>query len=159
MEWMDKTNEQLKRGAFLMVSENPMTIGWGQFGIIWGKQTFSVYVRKSRYTHTLLEHAETFTVSVPFYGTMTKELGFCGTRSGRDINKMQELSASLFPAQFGGQEGFKGCQFHIECRILFRAELDEHTLHDPALVSRYYAGGDPHTMLIGEVLGISEEHA
>ena len=159
MDWMAETNEQLKRGAFLMVSGNPMTIGWGQFGILWGRQTFSVYVRQSRYTHELLARSETFTVSVPHPGTMSDAIRFCGTRSGRDIDKMKALGASLYPAQFGGQDGFKGCRFHIECRILFRTDLDEHLLEDDSLLSRYYAGGDPHTMLVGEIIGVSEEQA
>ncbi len=157
MDWMKDTAGQLRKGAFLMVNGNPMTIGWGQFGVLWGKPTFSVYVRFSRYTHDLLDNSDTFTVSVPYPGTMTEALAFCGTRSGRDIDKMSELHASLFPARFGGQSGYAGCRFHIECRILFRTDLDEHLLEDPALLSRYYADGDPHTMLVGEILGVSEE--
>lgn len=157
MDWMKETNEQLRHGAFLMVEGNPMTIGWGQFGIIWNKQTFSVYVRHSRYTHELLDHASSFTVSVPKPGTMKDALVFCGTKSGRDIDKMAALNASIFPARFGGQGGFSGCRYHIECRILLRTDLDEHLLEDDALVSRYYQDGDTHTMLIGEILGVSEE--
>ncbi|MBR4905822.1 MAG: flavin reductase [Clostridia bacterium] len=159
MDWMKETNEQLRRGAFLMVNGNPMTIGWGQFGVIWNKQTFSVYVRQSRYTHSLLEHASTFTVSVPKAGTMKDDLAFCGTRSGRDVDKISALHASLLPAAFGGQDGFSGCRYHIECRILFRTELDEHLLEDDSLLSRYYADGDPHTMYVGEILGVREENA
>jgi flavin reductase (DIM6/NTAB) family NADH-FMN oxidoreductase RutF len=157
MDWMKETNEQLRRGAFLMVNGNPMTIGWGQFGIIWNKQTFSVYVRHSRYTHALLEHADTFTVSVPKTDTMKSELAFCGTKSGRDVNKISALNASLFPNRFGGQDGFAGCRYHIECRILLRTDLDEHLLEDDMLMSRFYLNGDTHTMLIGEILGVTEE--
>ena len=157
MDWMKETDDQLRRGAFLMVEGNPMTIGWGQFGIIWNKQTFSVYVRESRYTHELLSHTMTFTVSVPKNGTLQKELAFCGTKSGRDVDKVSALHASLMPARFGGQDGFSGCRFHIECRILFRTDLDEHLLENESLLSRYYAEGDSHTMYIGEILGVWEE--
>ena len=157
MDWMKATNEQLRRGAFLMVDGNPMTIGWGQFGIIWNKQTFSVYVRHSRYTHELLAHASTFTVSVPNAGTLKEELAFCGTRSGRDVDKMSALNASLFPNRFGGQDGFAGCRYHIECRILLRTDLDEHLLENPSVLSGFYQDGDTHTMLIGEILGVTEE--
>lgn len=156
MDWMKETADQLKRGAFLMADGNPMTIGWGQFGVLWGRPTFSVYVRKSRYTHTLLEHLNTFTVSVPATGTMTEALQFCGTKSGRDVSKMEALHAALFPARFGGQDGFEGCRYHIECRILFRTELPEQLLEDESLLKRYYATGDSHTMLIGEILGVTE---
>jgi len=158
MDWMKETNDQLRRGAFLMVDGNPMTIGWGQFGIIWNKQTFSVYVRRSRYTYTLLKNASTFTISVPEAGAMKEELAFCGTHSGRNVNKMQALHAGLSHARYGAQDGFAGCSLHIECRILFRTDLDEHLLEDPALISRYYAEGDTHTMFIGEILGVYKEN-
>lgn len=157
MEWMHETAAQLKKGAFLMVDGNPMTIGWAQFGVLWGKNTLSVYVRHSRYTHHLLEHAATFTVSVPKTGTLSDALAFCGTKSGRDVDKMSVLNASLSPAHFGGQDGYAGCRYHIECKILFRADLNEHLLEDEALLSRYYSSGDTHTMYVGEILGVAED--
>lgn len=157
MDWMQETAKQLPKGAFLMVNGNPMTIGWGQFGVLWGKPTFTVYVRKSRYTHTLLESENSFTVSVPAYGTLSHELVLCGTKSGRDMDKLKALNASLFENRFGAQNGFNGCKYHIECKILFRAELNEHDLENEALLSRYYANGDPHTMYVGEILGVTEQ--
>lgn len=157
MDWMNETARQLPYGAFLMVDKNPMTIGWGQFGVLWGKPTFTVYVRKSRHTHALLDRASTFTVSVPAYRTMKDALAFCGTRSGRDVPKMQALSAALFQNRFDAQDGLKGCRYHIECRILSRTDLNEHEIEDDALLARYYPDGDPHTMYVGEILGVSEE--
>ena len=157
MNWMKDTAEQLPAGAFLMVNGNPMTIGWGQFGVLWGRQTFTVYVRKSRYTHNLLDQANTFTVSVPEKGTMRDALAFCGTKSGRDVNKMQALQAELFTNRFGAQNGFKGCRYHIECRILSRSDLDEQNIEDEKLLKRYYPNGDSHTMYVGEILGVTEE--
>ena len=156
MDWMKDTAEQLKAGAFLMVGGNPMTIGWGQFGVLWGRPTYTVYVRESRYTHSLLANADTFTVSVPEQGTMKAALAFCGTRSGRDVSKMDALQASFFPARFGAQDGFDGCRYHIECRILHRAVLDETAIGDASLQDRYYPNGDSHTMYVGEILGVTE---
>ena len=157
MDWMKETAEQLKKGAFLMVDGNPMTIGWGQFGVLWSRPTFTVYVRESRYTHELLDKTDTFTVSVPAAGPLSSALAFCGTKSGRDVQKMQALNAKLWKNRFGAQDGFDGCKYHIECRILFRTLLDEHKLEDPALLSRYYPDGDTHTMYVGEILGVSEQ--
>lgn len=157
MDWMKETAEQLPAGAFLMVNGNPMTIGWGQFGVLWGKPTFTVYVRKSRFTHDLLEKSNTFTVSVPSHGTLKKELALCGTKSGRDLNKMQALNASFFANRFGAQNGFSGCKYHIECRILLRSELDETAIENETLQKRYYPNGDSHTMYVGEILGVTEE--
>ena len=157
MDWMKETAAQLPKGAFLMVHGNPMTIGWGQFGVLWGKPTFTVYVRESRYTHDLLTNEHTFTISVPYAGTLKEALAFCGTKSGRDVQKMDALHASFFQNRFGAQDGFQGCKYHIECRILLRAELDETKMEDASLQSRYYPNGDPHTMYVGEILGVTEE--
>ena len=43
---------------------NAMTIGWGQVGIIWRKPIFTVLVRPSRYTYSLIEQSGDFTVNV-----------------------------------------------------------------------------------------------
>ncbi len=157
MDWMTETMQQLPKGAFLMVNGNPMTIGWAQFGVLWGRKTFTVYVRESRYTHDLLSKADTFTVSVPRPGTMSDALALCGMKSGRDTDKMTALSAALFPNRFGAQDGFSGCRYHIECRILFRCDLDEKRIENRGLMNRYYSDGDTHTMYVGEILGITEE--
>ena len=91
--WMEIASRQLNgKGAFLMVRDNPMTIGWAQFGILWGIPVATVYVRRSRYTHELLKDSDCFTISVPEEGVMDKELAFCGSRSGRDVHKAEALS-------------------------------------------------------------------
>ena len=35
--------------------------------------------------------------------------------------------------------------------------MDEKALEDGALRNRFYAGGDPHTMYVGEILGVTEQ--
>lgn len=155
--WLNETVQQLPRGAFLMVQGNPMTIGWAQFGVLWGKPTATVYVRHSRYTHTLLENADTFTISVPALGTMQQALSYCGTHSGRDGDKCAAIGCMTVPATFGAQDGLSGCKYQIECRILHRSELDEQAIENNVLRDRYYATGDPHTAYIGEILGVTED--
>lgn len=159
MDWMNETTEQMPKGAFLMVDGNPMTIGWCQYGVLWGKRTCTIYVRKSRYTHQLLDNAATFTVSVPALGTMRKELAYCGTRSGRDGDKLQAIHAALSPARFGAQDGYLGCKTHIECRILYRQDLSMDGFDDDAVRQSYYGAGDEHTVYVGEILGVYEEPA
>lgn len=157
MDWMKDTAAQLTAGAFLMVKGNPMTIGWGQFGVLWGRPTFTVYVRKSRYTHDLLDQSVTFTVSVPAKGTMKDALAFCGTKSGRDTDKMKALQSEYFQNRYGADDGFKGCRYHIECRILLRSDMNEQNIEDKKLLQRYYPNGDTHTMYVGEIIGVTEE--
>lgn len=150
--------EQISAGAFLMTGEgpNPMTIGWGQFGVVWGRPICTVFVRKSRHSHQLIEEGGKFTVSVPKRGEMKEELKFCGSKSARDVDKLEALGLKTMPSRTGAPAPLAACAIHFECRIVFKAESDLANL-DQALLDRFYKGlpnasGDPHTIYFGEVL-------
>ena len=75
---------------------NSMTIGWGTLGTEWAKPIFTVFVRQSRHTKTLLDKNGEFTINVPLKGADVKEImRVCGTKSGRDINKIEQLGLTL----------------------------------------------------------------
>ena len=154
----DEAAKQLPAGAFLMTGTKPnvMTIGWAQFGIVWGKPVCAVFVRKSRYSHDLIEQADTFTVSVPKLGEMKEALGFCGSKSGRDVDKLKALGLHAMPAKMGGTAALKECEIHFECKKLWKADGDLGNIYDKAVLDRYYKGfttdeGDPHTVYFGEI--------
>jgi len=160
-ELVPQAVEQLPRGAFLTAGNdvwNPMTIGWGQFGIIWGKPIMTVMVRKSRYTHELIEKADVFTVSVPNTGELAKELAFCGSHSGRDVNKQEETGLTRLSAKAGGSDGVAECGAFFECRIVQKLFGDLSEM-DADLRARYYGSnqalpdGDPHVLYFGEIIG------
>ena len=85
---------QIDKGALLSVMRssgevNTMTVSWGQAGVLWNKEICTVYVRPQRYTYEFCEDSEIFTLS--FFGDEKKDvLSFCGTKSGRDVNKFKE---------------------------------------------------------------------
>ena len=74
---------------------NPMTIGWGTLGIQWGKPIFIAFVRESRFTKQMLEESGEFTVNVPLDGCDKNILSVCGTKSGRDMDKITESGLSV----------------------------------------------------------------
>lgn len=156
--------EQLPRGVFLTAAAepwNPMTIGWAQFGVIWGKPIVTVLVRKSRFTYGLMEKSEMFTVSVPRSGERKDSLAYCGSHSGRDVNKQKEAGLTRVSARAGGADAVGGCGAVFECRIVCKRLLDLDAL-DPDLRARYYGAnqalpdGDPHVVYFGEVLAAYE---
>lgn len=156
--------QQLPRGAFLTAGGgiwNPMTIGWAQFGVIWGRPVVTVMVRKSRYTYGLMEQSGVFTVSVPRAAELSEELGFCGSRSGRDVDKETKSGLSRLRARAGGADAVAECGAAFECRVVQKQLLELNTL-DPDLRKRYYganqafADGDPHMIYVGEVLAAYE---
>ncbi|MBU1049992.1 flavin reductase family protein [Candidatus Bipolaricaulota bacterium] len=143
-------------GAFLNVNTpdgivNPMTIGWGQVGIVWGRPVFTVYVRKSRFTYACLQVADSFTISVPRLGELADELRLCGTQSGRDLHKVAACGFTLVPGQSADTPTIGECGLHYECSILARCQLEvpdivSHEIH------RRYESKDLHQIVLGEIL-------
>ena len=148
---------QLKNGAFLTVkadeSLNTMTIGWGLIGVLWQRPVFMVPVRDSRHTHSILERAMDFTVVAPS-GDMKDALAFCGSRSGRDLDKFKACHLSTRPGLKTTSPIIELPGIHLECRILYKTPLDPTHL-DPALHSLYPAK-DYHTLYFGEIVSCYE---
>lgn len=146
--------EQLPKGVFLTTQykgkTNTMTIGWGSVGVIWKKPVFTVLVRHSRYTHELLEKSGEFTVSVPF-GMMSHELSLCGTKSGRDIDKIAAAGLTTIAGQRLSTPVIKNCKLHYECKIVTQQEFPAEALN-AEINAACYSDGDYHTMYIGEIV-------
>jgi flavin reductase (DIM6/NTAB) family NADH-FMN oxidoreductase RutF len=157
----DQQTEWLKagisgNGAFLNVKTqdgllNPMTIGWGQVGVVWGRPIFTVYVRKSRFTYDCLQAADSFTVSVPRLGELADELALCGTKSGRDMDKAQACGFTLIPGQAVDTPIIAECGLHYECSILARCQLEEPDIASDD-IHRRYESKDLHQIILGEIL-------
>ena len=136
---------------------NPMTIGWGTLGVQWGKPIFIVFVRQSRHTKALLDKNGEFTINVPLKGTDRKAaLGFCGSKSGRDVDKIKELGLTLEEPEKISVPGIKEFPITLECRVVYKQDQDLSFLDEDKSL-RYYApgtanDGDYHTAYYGEVL-------
>lgn len=149
----EQAMKQIKKGAFLTVKAsgdlNTMTIGWATIGIVWQKPIFMVAVRDSRHTFAILEKAYDFTVSVPLKN-MTDEIMFCGTKSGRDVDKFKacKLSTKDSQAVFSPIIDIPG--IHFECKIVFKSAMDPTFLIDE--YEKLYPEKDYHTLYFGEIL-------
>jgi flavin reductase (DIM6/NTAB) family NADH-FMN oxidoreductase RutF len=144
-------------GVILLAGDpaNPMTIGWGTIGYIWGKWVFTVLVRPSRHTHSLMESSQDFTVNV-LPDDFAEQLAFCGRKSGRDTDKVDRCGFILEPGIKVDASFIAGSAIHFECRMLQKNELLPATL-DPAVTGRYYPEKDFHTVYYGEIVGVFRE--
>ena len=86
---------------------NTMTIGWGTLGVEWGVPIFITFVREGRYTRELLDASGEFTINVPYGAVDKKVLGYCGTKSGRNVNKISELGLTLTESEIVKAPGIK----------------------------------------------------
>jgi len=153
LEEIRKIIGRVEEGAFLVVKgkeqANVMTIGWALCGVVWRRPTMMVAVRTSRFTHKLIEQADSFTVAFPG-DDRKKELNLCGSKSGRDMDKFKECGFATAPSRKVSTPVLKIPGYHFECRILYKTPMDPRTL-SPDLESIYPAK-DYHTLYFGEIL-------
>lgn len=148
------TLKQLPEGLFLTSGKvpNAMTIGWGQVGIMWRKKVFIAPVRQSRYTNQLMKESGVFTVSVPESGKMKKQLGFCGTKSGRDVDKWEKTGLVPIKAKAVDTSVVADCKKYYECKIIATVKLDEKAYTSQEDLKTWYKDGDMHELFIGEIV-------
>ncbi len=132
-------------------SINTMTASWGTLGVLWGKQVFICFVRPQRYTHEFTEESEY--ISLSFFGEEYRNaLKICGTKSGRDCDKIAESGLTAFLRD--GRVGFNEASRIIYGKKLYCGRLDPKCFVDPAIEKWY--NGDYHTVYICEIESIEE---
>lgn len=150
---------RIQTGALLTVNSdgglNTMTIGWATIGFVWHKPVLMVAVRDSRHTFGLMEGAGEFTVSVPATD-MKETIMFCGTRSGRDVDKFEACELRTRAGQQTQAPVLDFPGYHFECKIIYKSAMDPEHL-DPAL-EKLYPEEDYHTLYFGEILCCYETH-
>ena len=104
-----------KKGAM-----NTMVIGWGALGTNWGKPVLTVYVRESRLTRDYLDASGEFTVNVPLGAVDPEIIKVCGSKSGRDLDKIKTLSLTVQQGETVKAPAFKELPLTFECKVLFR---------------------------------------
>ena len=146
--WLLLTAGELAPRAF-----NCMTVAWGGFGMLWAKPLAMVAVRPSRYTYEFMERVADFTLSA-FPPAMKDKLTVCGTKSGRDMDKVKACGLHPVASAKVGTPGFEEAELILECRKLYVSDLNP-----DAFLSRdiepLYNGRDYHRLYFAEVVAIS----
>ncbi len=153
-----KAVAKIKEGAFLTVKSgetiNVMTIGWATIGYVWRKPIMMVAVRLSRHTFNIIETAEDFTVSIPS-SDMSKEIMFCGTKSGRDHDKFKECNLQVSESQEVVTPIIQVPGLHYECKIVYKSAMDPAYLNE-GYNTALYPEKDYHTLYFGEIVDCYE---
>lgn len=151
----------LRKGVLLTTASggnvNTMTIGWGKIGIEWNRPVFIAYVRESRYTRQLLQENSQFTVNIPIGDIDDRILTYCGKKSGRDTNKIQDLGLTLVTSEMIDVPGIKELPLTLECKVIYQQKQDLDALPQTVL-NRFYpeigdsSFRDPHIAFYGEIV-------
>ena len=134
---------------------NSMTISWGTLGIEWGKPLFTTFVRQHRFTKEFLDATGEFTVNIPVGEYNKQIIAVCGSKSGRDIDKIAELGLTLEEPEAVSVPGIRELPLTLECKVRYVQDQDLKLLNSEN-VEKWYPEEDGfrdfHTAYVAEIV-------
>lgn len=134
---------------------NTMTASWGGLGVLWKKNVATIYVRPQRYTKQFVDGQEYFTLC--FFGDKYREeLALCGTKSGRDMDKIAACGFTVSEAECGAPY-FEQARLVLVCRKLYQDAIKPECFLDRSCDERCYPEHDYHDFYVAEVVEALEQ--
>lgn len=132
---------------------NTMTASWGGIGFLWNKPVAFVFIRPERYTYEFAEKNEYLTLT--FLGDENRQIyNICGSKSGRDTDKVQETGLKPLPTPEGNIT-FEQSRLTLECRKLYSRMLEPESFIDKQPLEKWYSENNGmHKMYIVEIVNV-----
>jgi len=128
---------------------NMMTASWGGLGVLWNKNVCFCFIRPGRYTYGFMERADHFTLSF-FEEKYRNVLDLCGSKSGRDVNKVKATGLTPVKGETGAVH-FNEARLVLECKKIYFQDIDpKHFLQND--IAGNYPQKDYHRMYAGEIV-------
>ena len=129
---------------------NMMTASWGGVGVLWNRPVVFAFIRPERYTREFIDARNEFTIT--FLGPEHRKAhSICGYKSGREIDKVAATEA--------GNPVFEEARLTLECKVVYKSEIEEAKFLDPTVFPRWYdeKNGNAHIVYIAEILNAWEK--
>lgn len=105
---------------------NIITVAWA--GTICSDPAMlSISVRKNRYSYDIIKETKEFVVNLTIK-QLCRATDYCGVRSGRDVDKFQEMHLTPQPSEKVKAPGIAESPVNIECRVTQVLELGTHDM-------------------------------
>lgn len=127
---------------------NAMTISWGGLGVMWGQPVAFVFIRPQRFTKTLIDKCNKFTLSF-FCNDKRDILKYLGSASGANEDKIAK--SGLETVDDGDFVYFKENELVLECCSLFAQDIKEENFIDKQPIDKWYPQKDFHCMYIAKI--------
>lgn len=131
--------ERLYPNPVVMVScsngktDNIITLAW--VGTVCSNPPMiSISIRPSRYSHEIITASKELVINIPD-AKMTEACDFCGTHSGRDIDKFKALNLTKEKGFTVNTPLIKECPVNIECKVSKVINLGTHDMFIGEVVS------------------------
>lgn len=96
----------------------------------------AISVGKTRYSHKLLSEWGEFVVAFPTED-MKKEVLYCGSHSGRDVDKFKESGLKPVRAKKVKPPLITGCIANMECKVVGKLDSGDHTIFVGEIVASH----------------------
>ena len=134
---------------------NPMLVTWSGLGVMWRKPIATVYIRQSRFTKTILDSQDYFTLSFSPVSYKPQE-SYMGSHSGRDGDKF--TGSGLHPYAVGEDAvGLEEADLILVCRKIYTAEMKPEAYTDKETYERWNSGrqaNNNHSIYMGEIVKV-----
>lgn len=127
---------------------NTMTASWGGMGVLWKRPVATIYVRPHRYTYEFMEKHDFFTLSFLDEGKRDI-LRFCGSNSGRDVNKAEKTG--LTPVFIDNTVYFEQARLVFVLKKIYFDDINPNNFLDDTIKDNYPLK-DYHRMYVGEIV-------
>lgn len=107
-------------------SKNLITLAWVS-KVCAEPPMLAIAVRSSRYSHQMIKETGEFVVNVPTE-PITRQVDFCGNKSGKDMDKFKETGLTPEPASKVKAPIVKECPANFECKVRQSVHLGSHDL-------------------------------
>ncbi len=91
------------------------------------KPMLYISVRKTRYSYDILKETREFVVNLVNRET-TFAADYCGVRSGRDVDKFEQMKLTPLPSEHIQAPGIQECPVNIECKVTQIIPLGSHDM-------------------------------
>lgn len=126
---------------------NAMTASWGCLGVLWNRPIAVCFIRPQRHTFGLAEEQDR--LSLAFFGQDRRDaLSLCGTKSGRDCDKISEAGFTTSDAD--GVPVINEAQILVIGRKLYADYIKEDCFIDNKMLD-FYKEKDFHKAYVLEI--------
>jgi len=105
---------------------NIITLAW-QMPVSHHPKLVAISISPKRFSHQLIKKAGEFVINVP-PRELLPQVHFCGTVSGREVDKFSQAHLTPVPSLHLKSPLIKECLGHLECKLYKEIEAGDHTL-------------------------------
>jgi len=119
---------------------NIITLGWNMPTSI-KPPMVAISVGLTRYSHKLISESGEFVLAFPSEG-MEDALLFCGTHSGRDVDKFKATGLTPVKAKYVKPPLIAEATVNMECRVVGSIRTGDHTIFVGEILAAYVSDED-----------------